>query len=165
MRGRRYERASSRRSGRKVYGGHQQMRRGSGRASSLQSRSPIGTVGRREEDGWTEDNTLPTMHPFMATPGMTCPISTTSLGFFQLFIPFEMLVFFREETNDYAYYQCVKLEKVRVCMEWRGCGGHSAVLGHHHVDRDHRTPRYADVLSEEHDVQYVCISPEDVVML
>ena len=33
-------------------------------------------------DGWTEGNTLLTMHPFTTTPGMTCPIPTTPLGFF-----------------------------------------------------------------------------------
>ena len=45
-------------------------------------------------------------------------------------------------------------------MEWHGCPGHSAVLGHCYVDGNHRTPRNADVglLDEEHDVQSICIS-------
>ena len=54
-------------------------------------------------------------------------------------------------------------------MEWCGRPGHSAVLGHLHVDGNHRTPRNVDVLGEEHDVQSICISPklcpEDVLKL
>ena len=47
-------------------------------------------------------------------------------------------------------------------MKWRGCGRHSAVVGHHQVDGLRRTPRNEDVLGEEHDVQYVCIAPNYV---
>ena len=95
VRGRRYVRARSHRSGRRVYGGYWRIRRRSGRASSSRSESPIGTVREGgEEDEWTEDNALPTMHPFTAVPGMTCPMSTTPLGFFRMFIPFELPVFY-----------------------------------------------------------------------
>ena len=48
VRGRRYVRA---RSGRRVYGGRQQIRRGSGNASSSRPRSPIGTVGGERRMG------------------------------------------------------------------------------------------------------------------
>ena len=87
---RRYVRARLRRSGRRVFGGHRRMRSGSSRASSLRSRSPIGTWG--EEDGWTEDNSPYDYAPFTATPSMTSHIPTTPLGFFHPFIPFELRI-------------------------------------------------------------------------
>ena len=102
LRGRRHVRA---RSGRRVVGGRMGIRRrGLGRASSSRSRSPIETGGEGDDDGWVEENTLPTVHLFTATPGLTCCVPTTPLGFFQLFVPFVLLLFFVEETNDYAYY-------------------------------------------------------------
>ena len=53
----------------------------------------------------------PTIHPFTGTPGLTCPVPTMPLGFFQLFVPLELLIFFVEETNDYAYYQREEMHK------------------------------------------------------
>ena len=113
LRGRRHIRVRSRRSGRRLFGGRRgRRRRRLGRASTSRSRSPIaGGEGEGDDDGWVEDNNPPTIHPFTATPGLACPMPTTPLGFFQRFVSLELLLFFVEETNDYAYYQhrkCVK---------------------------------------------------------
>ena len=90
LRGRRHIRARSRRSGRKLFGGRGGRRkRGLGRASTSRSRSPIATGGEGDDDGWVEENTPPTIHPFTVTPGLTCLVPTTPLGFFQLFVPLD----------------------------------------------------------------------------
>ena len=44
-------------------------------------------------------------------PGLTCPVPTTPLGFFQFFVPLGVLLYFAEETNDYAYYQREEMRK------------------------------------------------------
>ena len=62
---------------------------GSGESRSRSPLSP-GEIAA----GWSEDNTQPPTHPFTTNPGMTVPIPTTQLGFFQLFVPFELMFFF-----------------------------------------------------------------------
>ena len=95
LRGRRHVRARSRRLGRRLFGGRKgRRRRGLGRASSSCSRSPIKTGGEGDVDRWVEENTPPTIHPFTAMPGLTCRVPTTPLGFFQPFVPLELLIFF-----------------------------------------------------------------------
>ena len=97
VRGRRYIRARSQRSGRRLRGGQRGRRRRMGidRASSSRSRSPIdGWAVGGDDDGWVDVDTPPIIHPFTATPGLTCPLPTTPLGFFQLFVPLELSIFF-----------------------------------------------------------------------
>ena len=77
--------------------------------SDSRLRSP--NSGDDVDEKWSEDPTPPHLHPFTATPGMTVPIPTTPLGFFQLFISHELLVFLMEETNDFAHHQRVEMAK------------------------------------------------------
>ena len=46
--------------------------------------------GGGDDDGWVDVDNPPIIHPFTATPGLTCPLPTTPLGFFQLFVPLEL---------------------------------------------------------------------------
>ena len=46
---------------------------------------------------------------------------TTPLGFFQLFVPLGVLLYFVEETNDYAYYQREEMRK-KCTYAWSGVG-------------------------------------------
>ena len=62
-----------------------------------------------------------TIHPFTATPGLTCPVPTTPLSFFQLFVPLGVLLYFVEETNDYEYYQREEMRK-KCTYAWSGVG-------------------------------------------
>ena len=88
---------------------------GSGESRSRSPLSP-GEIAA----GWSEDNTQPPTHPFTTNPGMTVPIPTTRLGFFQLFVPFElMFFFFMEGMNDYAHYQRVEMGKL-CSSRWSG---------------------------------------------
>ena len=57
--------------------------------------------------------------PFLGTSGMNVPIPTTPLGFIQLFIPREFLVFIMKETNKYATY-CRDELKQKSAYEWTG---------------------------------------------
>ena len=63
----------------------------------------------------------PTIHPFTATLGLTCPVPTKRLGFFQLFVPLGVLLYFVEETNDYVYYQREEIRK-KCTYAWSGVG-------------------------------------------
>ena len=84
---------ASRRPRRSRAGGRSVHRRGgSGGRGSSDSRSPLSA--NEIAAGWSEDTTQPPTHPFTANPGMTVPIPTTRLGFFQLFVPFELGFFF-----------------------------------------------------------------------
>nr|XP_032834244.1 uncharacterized protein LOC116956615 isoform X1 [Petromyzon marinus]XP_032834245.1 uncharacterized protein LOC116956615 isoform X1 [Petromyzon marinus]XP_032834246.1 uncharacterized protein LOC116956615 isoform X1 [Petromyzon marinus] len=51
---------------------------------------------------WTEDNAGVRLLDFTAVPGMQTPVPATPLGFIQLFITRELLMFFTNETNSYA---------------------------------------------------------------
>ena len=75
--------------------------------------------GGGDDDSWVDADTPLIIHPFTATPGLTCPLPTTPLGFFQLFVPLELLIFFVEETNDYAYYLREELRK-KSTYAWGG---------------------------------------------
>ncbi|XP_068240955.1 piggyBac transposable element-derived protein 4-like [Palaemon carinicauda] len=86
-----------------------QQRKGARRVSrslsSSRSRSPRSGGGEGDEDeGWSRDPTPPTALPFEGQPGMTCPIPTTPLGFFQLFVSFDLLFYLMIETNSYANF-------------------------------------------------------------
>ena len=103
-------------------GGRRGRPRGRSGSRSSRSRSPLagddgGHLGgdeegedeQEEEGNWTQDPTPPTSHAFTGVPGMTGPIPTTPLGFFQLFFTYELLHFFMEETNDYASYMIYEM--------------------------------------------------------
>ena len=95
LRGRRHVRARSRKSGRRLVGGRRgRRRRGLKRASSSRSHSSIEIGGEGDDDGWVEVNNPPTIHPFSATPGLTCGVPTLPLGSFQLFVPLEFFIYF-----------------------------------------------------------------------
>ena len=71
-------------------------------------------------DGWTLDNTAPPPFTFTGTPGMTKNPPRTALEFFQLFVPFKLLAYFMEETNEYANYMRHELKKPSK-YNWSGC--------------------------------------------
>ena len=56
---------------------------------------------RRAMLGW-KTQLPPTIHPFITTPGLSIPLTTSPLGSLQLFIMQEILHFMMEVTNDYA---------------------------------------------------------------
>ena len=74
-----------------------------------------------EEDAeWTTDPTPPTLLDFTAIPGLTCAVPTSPLGFLQLFLTKELLMYFMQETNDYAEF-CIYEMLYPSSYSWSGC--------------------------------------------
>ena len=95
-------------------------RRGRGRRApptESRSRSPH---GHGSDDGWSEDPTPPTMHPFTAVSGLTVPLPATPLQFLQLFLTKELLVYLVAETVDYAHYMRFEAG-MTLSYRWSGC--------------------------------------------
>ena len=72
------------------------------------------------DEGWVDDDTPPQELEFTGTPGMTCNMPTTVLGFVQLFLTRELLLYLTEETNKYAIY-CRDVLKQGPARHWQGC--------------------------------------------
>ena len=99
-------------------------KRGRGRGRG-QGRSSGGDVS---DEGWSEDPTPPVMHPFTTVPGLTVPVTTTPLGFLQLFLARELLEYLVAETVDYARYCRDELEKTH---SYRWLGGNIIDMAHY----------------------------------
>ena len=76
--------------------------------------------GEDEGEGWVEDDTAPQEMEFTAVPGFRHAMPTTPLGFIQLFITSELLMYVVEETNKYAEY-CREVLKRPHAKLWTGC--------------------------------------------
>ena len=90
-------------------GGRRDGRRGVRVRSTARSGSQrsFALTADEEAQGWNEDLTAPPTHAFTATLGMTVSPPATQFGFFQLFVPFKLLFYFMQETNDYTEHQHV----------------------------------------------------------
>ena len=76
--------------------------------------------GMDGDAGWVDDGTPPQEYEFTGDPGMPGPIPTTPLGFVQLFLTREVLIFLTEETHSYALY-CRDILKQGAARLWQGC--------------------------------------------
>ena len=73
-----------------------------------------------DDAGWSEDPTPPIMHPFRPIPGLAVAAPTTPLGFLQLFLTRELLVYLMAETVSYANYMRGELGLTTSYL-WSGC--------------------------------------------
>ena len=90
------------------------------RGSRGRARGRSRTPANSGDEGWSEDPSPPVMHPHEERPGITVPVSTSALGFVQLFLTKELLAYFVDETNDYAMY-CHEELHVTLSYKWHRC--------------------------------------------
>ena len=76
--------------------------------------------GEDKGEGWVDDDTTPQEMEFTAVPGFRRAMPTTPLGFIQLFITSELLMYVVEETNKYAEY-CREILKRPFAKMWKEC--------------------------------------------